>query len=124
MTRKRRERNGDETPAQEPVTVVAGANLADTCYELRLYTTGVTPLSARAISNIRRLCDTHLSGRYALEIVDIIQQPEMLKQDQVLAAPTLIKRYPLPARRFIGDMSRTETLLRGLDLSPDTKPHE
>lgn len=123
MTRKARRTDGVGTPPLEGATLAAVAPPGD-CYELRLYTTGVTPLSTRAITNVRRLCEAHLRGRYALEIVDIMQQPELIKADQVIAAPTLIKRHPLPARRFIGDMSSTETLLRGLDLSPDTKPHE
>lgn len=92
--------------------------LSETCIELRLYTTGVTPLSSRAISNLRRLCETHLDGNYALEIIDIVKHPEVLKQDQVIAAPTLIKRRPLPVRRFIGDMSATDVILKGLDVVP------
>jgi circadian clock protein KaiB len=94
------------------------AGLASTLYELRLYTTGMTPRSNRAVANVRRLCETHLPGRYALEIVDILKEPHRLQEDQVLAAPTLIKRLPLPARRFIGDMSRTEVILKGLELPP------
>jgi circadian clock protein KaiB len=78
----------------------------------------VTPLSSRAISNVRRLCEAHLDGRYALEIVDVVKHPEVLKRDQVIAAPTLIKRSPPPTRRFIGDMSATETILKGLDVAP------
>ena len=98
--------------------------MVSTLYELRLYTTGVTPRSSRAVANVRRLCETHLPGRYALEIVDILQQPERLQEDQVLAAPTLIKRQPLPARRFIGDMSRTEVILKGLDLPTEPTKDE
>ena len=117
MTRKRR---GPPPPAisDSAGTIDAGAGMVSTLFELRLYTTGVTPRSARAVANVRRLCETHLPGRYALEIVDILQEPGRLREDQVLAAPTLIKRLPLPARRFIGDMSRTEVILKGLDLPP------
>lgn len=96
----------------------ASARIDDTCIELRLYTTGITPLSSRAIVNVRRLCEAYLDGNYALEIVDVMKHPEVLKQDQIIAAPTLIKRRPLPARRFIGDMSATETILKGLDVAP------
>lgn len=111
---------GPPPPARSGDDVASGfaepAGLISTLYELRLYTTGMTPLSTRAVANVRRLCETHLSGRYALEIVDIVQQPERAWEDQVLAAPALIKRQPLPPRRFIGDMSRTEVILKGFDL--------
>lgn len=116
MTQKR----GDKRDANGNGSARDGGQyrLDDTCIELRLYTTGVTPLSSRAISNVRRLCEAHLDGNYALEIIDIVKHPEVLKRDQVIAAPTLIKRHPLPARRFIGDMSATETILKGLDVVP------
>jgi circadian clock protein KaiB len=85
-------------------------------YVLRLYVTGTTPTSARAIVNIRKICDEHLAGRYDLEVVDITQRPTLAAGEQILAAPTLIKKLPLPLRRFIGDMSQTERILLGLDL--------
>jgi len=90
--------------------------LADTRYVLRLYVTGTTSQSTRAISNIRKICEEHLQGRYELEVVDISQHPTLAICQQIIAAPTLIKRLPLPLRRFIGDMSRTERILLGLDL--------
>lgn len=86
-------------------------------YVLRLYVTGMTPRSQRAIQNIKVICEEHLRGRYELEIIDVYQQPVLAKGDQILAAPTLIKRLPLPLRRFIGDMSQREKILLGLDLS-------
>jgi circadian clock protein KaiB len=85
-------------------------------YVLRLYVTGTTPASARAIVNIRKICDEHLAGRYDLEVVDITQRPTLAAGEQIIAAPTLIKKLPLPLRRFIGDMSQTERILLGLDL--------
>ena len=90
-------------------------------YVLRLYVTGLTPRSARAVKNLRAICDTHLEGRYDLEVVDIYQQPVLTKGEQIIAAPTLIKKLPLPMRRIIGDMSNRERVLLGLDLvrSPD-----
>ena len=91
-------------------------------YVLRLYVTGMTPCSQRAIRNIQNICEVHLKGRYELEIVDIYQQPVLAKDDQILAAPTLIKRLPLPLRRFIGDMSQKEKILLGLDLSVRSEP--
>jgi len=85
-------------------------------YILRLYITGFSPRSARAISNIRKICEEHLDGRYDLEVVDVCQQPAQAQSEQILAAPTLIKKWPLPARRFIGDMSQSDRILLGLDL--------
>jgi circadian clock protein KaiB len=90
-------------------------------YQLRLYVTGATPKSLQAIANIRRICEEHLKGRYSLEVVDVYQQPVLAKGEQIIAAPTLIKRLPLPLRRFIGDMANTERILLGLDLRP-TQP--
>ena len=90
-------------------------------YILRLYVTGMTPRSARAVKNLRAICDTHLEGRYDLEVVDIYQQPVLTKGEQIIAAPTLIKKLPLPMRRIIGDMSNRERVLVGLHLvrTPD-----
>jgi len=85
-------------------------------YVLRLYITGTTRHSTRATVNIRKFCEEHLQGRYVLEIVDIAQHPTLVKGEQIIAAPTLVKKLPLPLRRFIGDMSQTERLLLGLDL--------
>lgn len=87
-------------------------------YILRLYVTGTTPNSRRAIENVRKICEEHLQGRYELEIIDIYQQPELAKEGQIVAAPTLIKKLPLPLRKFIGDMSKTEKILLGLELRP------
>lgn len=89
---------------------------AATRYVLRLYVTGSTPRSTRAISNIRKICEEHLDGRYDLEVVDISQYPSLAEGEQIIAAPTLIKKLPLPLRRFIGDMSQTDRILFGLDL--------
>lgn len=100
----------------EPVLLEAGAAPAGSRYVLRLYLTGTTTLSARAVVNIRRICDEHLQGRYDLEVVDITQHPTLAEGEQIIAAPTLIKKLPLPLRRFIGDMSQTDRLLLGLDL--------
>jgi len=88
-------------------------------YVLRLYVTGATARSARAIQNIKTICEVHLEGRYTLEVIDVYQQPELAKGDQIVASPTLIKQLPQPLRRFIGDMSRTEHILLGLDLRPN-----
>jgi circadian clock protein KaiB len=94
----------------------AAAAHATALYVLRLYITGSTPRSARAISNIRKICDEHLEGRYDLEVVDISQHPMLAEGEQIIATPTLIKKLPLPLRRFIGDMSQSERIVLGLDL--------
>jgi len=88
-------------------------------YVLRLYVAGTTPKSVTAIENIKRICEEYLKGRYVLEVVDIYQQPVLAKGDQIIAVPTLIKKLPLPLRKFIGDMSTTERILVGLDLRPE-----
>ena len=85
-------------------------------YVLRLYVTGMTPRSVRAVENVRAICEEHLQGRYDLEVIDIYQQPTLAEGEQIIAAPTLIKKLPLPLRKVIGDMSSTERLLVGLDL--------
>jgi len=92
-------------------------------YVLRLYVTGTTRHSVRAIVNIRKICEEHLQGRYELEIVDISQHPTLVEGEQIIAAPTLIKKLPLPLRRFIGDMSQTERILLGLDLRQKRSAH-
>jgi circadian clock protein KaiB len=85
-------------------------------YVLRLYVTGMTARSARAVKNLQAICDEYLEGRYDLEVIDIYQQPVLVKGEQIIAAPTLIKKLPLPMRRIIGDMSNRERVLLGLDL--------
>jgi circadian clock protein KaiB len=86
-------------------------------YILRLFITGAAPNSSRAISNIKEICETHLKGRYELEIIDVYQQPLIAKSEQIIALPLLIKKFPLPERRLIGDMSDTRKVLKGLALA-------
>jgi circadian clock protein KaiB len=87
-------------------------------YVFRLYVSGSTPRSTKAIRNIRKICEENLTGRYDLEVVDIYQQPELAGAQQIIAAPTLIKSLPLPLRRFIGDLSHSEPILVGIGLRP------
>ncbi len=94
------------------------AQAKDEKYVLRLYITGMTPRSSRAIENIRSVCDEHLQGRYDLEIIDIYQHPSLAQGEQIIAAPTLIKKLPAPLRRMVGDLSDTDKVLLGLDLRP------
>jgi len=93
-------------------------------YLLRLYVTGTTGRSVHAIQNVKRICDQHLAGRYELEVIDLYKNLHLARNDDVIAAPTLIKREPLPLRRLIGDMSDEARLLAGLDirLSKTTSP--
>ena len=89
-----------------------------THYLLRLFVTGTTPRSTKAIKNMREICETHLKGRYDLEVIDIYQYPEEALKQQVVAVPMLIKLVPGPLRRIIGDLSETEKILHSLDLIP------
>ncbi len=85
-------------------------------YVLRLYVTGMTTRATRAIRNVREICDEHLKGRYDLEVIDVYRQPVLARNEQIIAAPTLVKKLPLPLRRIIGDMSHRDRVLLGLDL--------
>jgi len=87
-------------------------------YDLRLYVAGQTPKAARAFSNLRRICEEHLRGRYSIEVVDLIENPALGRGDQILAVPTLVRRLPAPIKKIIGDLSNTERVLVGLDLRP------
>ena len=102
----------------ESVLEVAAERGDTELYVLRLYVTGLTPRSTRAIENVRAICEEHLQGRYELEVIDIYQQPVLAKGEQIVAAPTLIRQLPAPLRRIIGDLSNRERVLVGLDLRP------
>jgi circadian clock protein KaiB len=109
----------NQAPAFQDSTETFELALTDTNegrYVLRLYVSGMTPNSRKAIENTKKLCEEHLKGRYELEIIDIYQQPIFAKEGQIIAAPTLVKELPPPLRKFIGDMSQTERILLGLDL--------
>jgi circadian clock protein KaiB len=103
-------------PDWPPAADGTAAGTRDETYLLRLYVTGVTPNSVRAIANLKRICEEHLQGRYQLEVIDVYQQPELAADGQIIAAPTLVKKLPLPLRRIIGDMSSSERVLQGLGL--------
>jgi len=85
-------------------------------YILRLYITGTTNRSVLALTNLKKICEEYLEGGYELEVIDLYQMPSFAKDEQIIAAPTLIKKLPLPFRRIIGDMSNAEKVLMGLDL--------
>ncbi len=90
-------------------------------YVLKLYVTGTTARAAQAVANIHALCDEHLAGRYDLEVIDIYQQPDAAALEQIIAAPTLVKESPLPARRVVGNLSDTDKVLISLNIQPEEK---
>lgn len=92
-------------------------------YVLRLYVAGGTPLSLRALANLKAVCEEHLAGRYRLEVIDVYREPARAREDQILAVPTLIKALPGPLRRLIGDLSDTARVLHGLNLQPGPAAH-
>ena len=94
------------------------ATLQKQVYVLQLYVTGMTPRSTRAIANAKKICEEHLQGQYALSVIDVYQQPQLAKDEQIIAVPTLVKKLPLPLRRIIGDLSDREQVLLGLKLTP------
>ena len=85
-------------------------------YSLRLYVAGQTPKSTAAIANLRRICEEHLAGRYTVEVIDLLVQPQLAAGDQILAVPTLVRRLPSPLKRVIGSLANTERVLVGLDI--------
>jgi circadian clock protein KaiB len=87
-------------------------------YELRLYVAGQTPRSMEAFSNLKKICEEHLKGRYSIEVIDLLENPRLAKGDQILAIPTLVRRLPEPVRKIIGTLADTERVLVGLDLRP------
>ena len=85
-------------------------------YVLRLYVAGQSARSINAIANLKRVCEEHLKGRYAIEVIDLLERPQLARGDQILAVPTLVLKLPEPVRRIVGDLSNTERVLVGLDL--------
>jgi circadian clock protein KaiB len=102
---------GPSTPSAEPES-------NQDSQILRLYIAGQTPRSIKAFANLKRLCEEHLAGKYRLEVIDLIQNPQLAAGDQILAVPTLVRRLPEPVRKIIGDLSNTERVLVGLDVRP------
>ena len=87
-------------------------------WRLRLYVAGQTPKSIRAFANLKVVCDEHLKGRYQIEVIDLLEHPDMARGNQIIAIPTLIRHLPEPLKRIIGDLSNTEKVLVGLDIQP------
>jgi circadian clock protein KaiB len=91
--------------------------------ELRLYVAGQTPKSLAALSNLKKICNEHLAGRYKLHVIDLVKTPQLARGDQILAIPTLVKNLPVPIRKIIGDLSDLERVLVGLDLRQTGRPN-
>lgn len=106
MTDEMSNRMPDETPGETPGEM----------FDLRLYVAGQTPKAIRAFSNLRKICDEHLEGRYRIEVIDLLENPTLGQGDQILALPTLVRRLPTPIKKIIGDLSNAERVLVGLDL--------
>jgi circadian clock protein KaiB len=96
----------------------AGAAAAEEFWALRLYIAGQTPKSIAAFANLKKICEAHLPGRYRIEVVDLLKQPQLAAGDQIVAIPTLVRKLPEPLRRIVGDLSNTERTLVGLQLRP------
>ena len=106
-----------ETTEPEPRQDGPAQIEADT-WTLRLYVAGQTPRSMAAFANLKRICEEHLAGRYRIEVIDLLENPQLARGDQILAIPTLVRKLPEPVRKIIGDLSNTERVLVGLDLLP------
>jgi circadian clock protein KaiB len=89
-------------------------------WNLRLYVAGTTPKSIAAFTNLKRVCEEHLAGRYSIEVIDLLKNPQLAQGDEIIAIPTLVRSLPEPVRKIIGDLSNTERLLVGLQLRPQT----
>jgi circadian clock protein KaiB len=87
-------------------------------WELRLYVAGQTPNCVKAFSNLKKICEEHLKGRYSIEVVDLLENPQLGKGDQITAVPTLIRKLPPPLKKVVGNLSKTERVLVGLDIKP------
>ena len=88
-------------------------------WQLRLYVAGETPRSVAALANLRKICEEHLAGQYSIEVIDLLERPQLAQGEQIVAIPTLERRLPEPVRKIIGDLSNTERVLIGLDLRPE-----
>ena len=115
MKRAAKKASAAKKARPEPPT---GANGEAEVWELRLYIAGQTPRSVAAFANLKKLCEEHLPGRYKIEVIDLMQHPQLAAGDQIVAIPTLVRRLPEPLRRIVGDLSNAERALVGLQLRP------
>jgi circadian clock protein KaiB len=114
----------DGYAARTPCIPEKGKELSLSSYLLRLFVTGKTPRAEQAIANLQRICEEELQGQYELEIIDVLEHPELAEDEKILATPTLIKRLPPPLRRVIGDLSDRDKVLLGLNVWPKAPPAE
>ena len=106
----------DKTAAKRFNASSASDRQPNKLWQLRLYVAGQTPKCLTALANLKRICDEHLAGEYQIEIIDLLERPQLASGDQILAIPTLVRKLPEPIRKIIGDLSNTERVLVGLDL--------
>jgi circadian clock protein KaiB len=102
---------------EEAVATLTNESPTET-WELRLYVAGQTPKSLAAFANLKRICEEHLYGQYQIEVIDLMENPHLAREDQILAIPTLVRKLPEPLRKIIGDLSNKERVLLGLDVRP------
>jgi circadian clock protein KaiB len=105
---------------KKPNDARANAQGPDSEWVLRLYVAGPTPRCLTAFENLKRICEHELDGQYRIEVIDLLKNPQLSKDDQILAIPTLVRKLPVPVRKIIGDLSNTERVLVGLDIKPRT----
>ena len=105
-------------PALSISSKIGPDNEKSESYILRLYIAGQTPKSILAFENLKKICEGHLAGQYQIEVIDLLENPQLAAGDQILAIPTLVRKLPVPVRKIIGDLSNTERVLIGLDLLP------
>lgn len=104
------------TPSKRPHK--AAPKTTSPAWDMKLYVAGQTARSIAAFANLKRICEEHLAGQYRIEVIDLLEHPQLAKGDQILAVPTLVRKLPQPVRKIIGDLSNTERVLVGLDLRP------
>jgi circadian clock protein KaiB len=104
----------DMQDPEEPDSALSEAKL----WELQLYVAGQTPKSVKAFANLKKICEEHLAGHYRIEVIDLIDNPRMARDDQIVAIPTLVRKLPEPMRTIIGDLANTERVLKGLEIRP------
>lgn len=108
--------------SRDPVKKPKPAAVAVPAFQLRLYVAGQTAKSQAAFTNLKRICETHMAGQYTIEVIDLIQTPQLAAGDQIFAVPTLVRRLPEPIKKIIGDLSNEERVLVGLDVQPLNPP--
>jgi circadian clock protein KaiB len=103
---------------KDPETIIVNADAKK--WNLRLYVAGQTPKSIVALANLKRICEQHLEGQYKVEVIDLMENPQLAQRDQIVAIPTLVRELPTPLKRIIGDLSNTDRVLVGLDVVPQS----